>query len=297
MEWIHDRNGVREFFGCGALEPGEPVHRHDFHPVPPVLGACLQPGPEGLLRPALDHVQQAGRAGAVMDRGEVNDDGDVLVPAAGVPPYMLINANDPHPVETVPVIDQHAPAFGQDSLVRGIPAHSQPLGDPGDREVLADHSFQRPAQPAAGEFRPRLGSFGHVLPPHMPAPAATVAADAHQQSGRPPSEGFMTQSPGYRVPGNALASALVAPVIGLNNTAGQDSTLRADILPGHFKAEPVEAAECGQVRALEGSVKHEGLAVEESRSRQSDSLPRPSPQLNNSPPELLTRQRCLHSQF
>jgi len=38
------------------------------------------------------------------------------------------------------------------------------------------------------------------------------------------------------------------------------------------------------VRALEGSVKHEGLAVEESRSRQSDSLPRPSPQPKNLPP-------------
>ena len=77
----------------------------------------------------------------------------------------------------------------------------------------------------------------------------------------------MTQPTGHRVTGNALAPAPPAPVVRINNTAGKDSTARADMLPGHFESEPIEAAECGQVRALEGSVKHEGLAVEKSRSR------------------------------
>lgn len=105
---------------------------------------------------------------------------------------MLINTNDFHTVEAVRIIDQDPPSFGQDSLVRGIPGHSEPLGDPGDRKVLADDSFQSPAQPTTRKFRPRLGSLGSVLAPHMPAPAAAVAADAHQQRSRPPPEGLMT---------------------------------------------------------------------------------------------------------
>jgi hypothetical protein len=59
-----------------------------------------------------------------------------------------------------------------------------------------------------------------------------------------------------------LASALAAPVIRINNAAGQDGTLGTDRLPRHFKSETVKATEGGQVRALKGSVKHEGLAVE-----------------------------------
>jgi hypothetical protein len=72
----------------------------------------------------------------------------------------------------------------------------------------------------------------------------------------------MAELAGHGVTGNTLATALAAPVIRINNTAGQDGTVRADILPSHLESEPVEAAESGQVRALEGSVEHEGLAVE-----------------------------------
>lgn len=72
----------------------------------------------------------------------------------------------------------------------------------------------------------------------------------------------MTESAGHRVPRDTLAPALAAPIIRIGDTAGQDGTIRADILPGHLQTEPVKPAECGQVRALEGSVKHEGLAVE-----------------------------------
>jgi len=96
----------------------------------------------------------------------------------------------------------------------------------------------------------------------MPAPGALVAADPHHQRGRPPSERFMTEPAGHRIPRNALAPAPPAPVIRINNAAGQDGTLGTEILPRHFKSEPVKTAEGGQVRALKGSVKHEGLAVE-----------------------------------
>ncbi len=83
---------------------------------------------------------------------------------------------------------------------------------------------------------------------------------------------------------DAATLAATTPVIRIHNTAGQDGTIRAQVLPGHFESEPLKAAKCGQVRALEGSVKHEGLAVERSRSRQSDSLPRSSPQLKHQLP-------------
>jgi hypothetical protein len=260
--------------------------------VPPLLGACLQPGHEDLFRGALEHVQQAGRAGPVADRHEVNDNGDVLVRAAALPPHMLINTDDGHPPSKRfgSSMSTRLPS-ARTALFAVVTAHPQHLGNPGDRQVFADDSFQRPAQPPAGEFRPRLGSFGPVLPPHVPAPtpAATIAAHAHQQHGRPPSEGFMAQPAGHRVPGNALASSIPILVIGLNDTARKDGTLRADILPGHFKSEPIKTAECGQIRSLKGSVKHEGLAVEKQWSRYLDSLPRPSPQPNH--PRDLRRQR------
>lgn len=72
----------------------------------------------------------------------------------------------------------------------------------------------------------------------------------------------MTQLANHRVSGNALATAPMAPIIGINNTAGKDGTIRADILSRHLKAEPVKAAKSSQVRDVEGSVEHEGLAVE-----------------------------------
>lgn len=69
---------------------------------------------------------------------------------------MLINTNDSHPIETTRIIDQDLPAFGQGGAVRSIPRYPQALGNPGDRQMLAHDSFQRPAKPAAGE--PARGS-------------------------------------------------------------------------------------------------------------------------------------------
>lgn len=147
--------------------------------------------------------------------------------------------------------------------------------------MLADDPFQCPAQSAAGKFRSRFGSLGGVLSPYVPALGAAVAADTHQQSSRSPAEGFMAEPACYGVSRDAVASASVAPLVRFGDTAGQNGSVRADMLPGHLEPESVEASECGQVRAVEGSVDHEGLAVENQWSRYLDSPVRPSPHLND----------------
>ena len=72
----------------------------------------------------------------------------------------------------------------------------------------------------------------------------------------------MTKFARDSIPGDAMASTPVAPIIRINNTASKDRTIRADILPSHLEAEAIKAAKSSQVRALKGSVEHEGLAVE-----------------------------------
>ncbi|MDI3196357.1 hypothetical protein QK290_18370, partial [Pseudarthrobacter sp. AL07] len=61
-----------------------------------------------------------------------------------------------------------------------------------------------------------------------------------------------------------MAAALAAPFVRGHHTAGDHGTIGSKELPGRFQAKPVQAAESSQVRALKGSVKHEGLAVEKS---------------------------------
>ena len=87
----------------GGFEAGEPVHRDDLNRVAPGLLALREPGLERLLGTALDHVQQPRRPGPVADPGQVDDHGHVLVPAAGVPPDVLIDADRGDPGEPSPV--------------------------------------------------------------------------------------------------------------------------------------------------------------------------------------------------
>ena len=56
VEGIHDCPCVGEFFGGGALEPGESIHRDDLDTLTPCVGAGGQPGFEDLLGAAWDHV-------------------------------------------------------------------------------------------------------------------------------------------------------------------------------------------------------------------------------------------------
>jgi hypothetical protein len=256
VEGIHHRDGVGQLLGGGGFEAGEPVHRHDLDPVTELGALLLQPGGEDLFGSAFDHVQQPGRAGAVADRGEVDDHGDVLVPAAGVSPAVLVDPDHLHAVEAARVLDQHPFALGQHRVVGGVPRHRQGLGHPGHAQMLADDGFQRPAQPAARQPRPRLGGLAGVLTPHMPAPGAAVAAHRDLQRRRPPPERLMRQPTQHGVARNALAAAAVAPVIGLDDPAGQHRPIRVKPLPDHDETQLIKAAERRQVRAGEGSVKH-----------------------------------------
>lgn len=72
-EGVHYRDRVREFLGCGGLEPGEADCRNNFHCLAPSLGAGGEPGLEHCLGAAFDHVQQPGRAAVLANRGHVDD--------------------------------------------------------------------------------------------------------------------------------------------------------------------------------------------------------------------------------
>ena len=61
VEGIHDRPCVGEFFGGGALKPGESIHRDDLNALTPRVGAGGQPGFEGPLWSGPGSCPGAGR--------------------------------------------------------------------------------------------------------------------------------------------------------------------------------------------------------------------------------------------
>ena len=194
---------------------------------------------------ALDHVEQPGWAGVVTDRGQVDDHGDVLVAAPGVPPDVLIDADDGDAVEPVWVVDQSSLAFGEDGVVGGVPRDSEPVGDPGHGEVLHHQAFQRPPQSTARQLRPRFGGAAGVLPPDVAAFAAAVAAHRDVQGGGSPPERLVRQPPDHGAPRDTLAAATPAPVVRVDDPAGEHRTVRVEALAGHDEAELVQAAEHG----------------------------------------------------
>jgi hypothetical protein len=52
-----------------------------------------------------------------------------------------------------------------------------------------------------------------------------------------------------------LAAAPVAPLVGVDDPAGQHRPVRVEALPGHNEAELVEAAEHGQVGTAEAGIR------------------------------------------
>ena len=162
-----------------VLGPGEAVHRDDLHGAAPGLGAGGEPGPEDLLGAGLDPVEQACRAGALADRGQVGHHGHEVVAAAGVAP---------HPTT---------------------------------------------------------------------ARAPEAAHPGRQRRGSPPQR-LMRQPAHHRCPCGALRAAPAAERCFL---AGNDPPLQRrpaglQALPDHDQAELVQAAEHGQIRAVEGSAAH-----------------------------------------
>ena len=106
VEGIHDRPCAGEFFGGGALKPGESIHRDNLNTLAPRIGLGGQPGFEDLLGSARDHVQESGGATAISDGRQVQDDGDEFVAVWGVAPHVFIHANDAHAFEPSWIIDQ-----------------------------------------------------------------------------------------------------------------------------------------------------------------------------------------------
>jgi len=251
VERIHDRHRVGELLGGGGLEAGEPVHRDDLDPIAPGVGSGGEPGLEGLLRATLDHVQQPGGAGLVADRGQVDDHGDVPVAAPGVPPDVLIDADDPHAVEAGRVVDENTSAFSKHGVVGGVPGDVESLGDPGDGEVLHDQRFERPPQPTARELRPRLGRTGGVLAPHVPAAGAAVATHRDLQHRRSPPQRLVREPTDHGVPSSAFGAAASTPLVRGQDSAGEHRAVGLEALAGHDEVEFVESAERCQVRASE----------------------------------------------
>ena len=153
-------------FGGGGLEAGEAVHRDHVHGVAPGLVAVGEPVLERLLGAALDHVEQPGGTGAITDGGEIDDHGDVLVPAAGVAPHVLVYPDRVDTVEAVLVVDQHPLAFGQDSVVGSVPRDPESLGDPGHGQVLHTIASSAHRSPRRDSFArgsaARLVSWRHT---------------------------------------------------------------------------------------------------------------------------------------
>ena len=106
VEGVHDRPRAGEFFGGGALKPGESIHRDDLNILAPGVGLGGQPGFEDPLGAARDHVQEPGGTATVSYRSQVQNDGDVPVLMRGVAPHVFIHANDTQAVEPCWIIDQ-----------------------------------------------------------------------------------------------------------------------------------------------------------------------------------------------
>ena len=106
VEGIHDCDCVWEFFGGGALKPGESIHRYDLDVLAPRVGLGGQPGFEDLLGAAWDHVQEPAGAAAFADGRQVQDNGDVFVSVGGVAPHVFIHPDDTHAIEPCWIIDQ-----------------------------------------------------------------------------------------------------------------------------------------------------------------------------------------------
>ena len=106
VEGVHDRPCVWEFFGGGAFEAGESIHRDDLDVLAPRGRLGGQPGFEDLLGAARDHIQEPGGTAAIMDGRQVQDDGDVFVAVGGVAPHVFIHANDAHAFKPGRVVDQ-----------------------------------------------------------------------------------------------------------------------------------------------------------------------------------------------
>lgn len=181
VEGIHDRPCIGEFFGGGALKPGESIHCNDLDVAAPCIGAGVQPGFEDPLGAAWDHVQEPRGAAALLDGRQVQSNGNEFVSVGGVAPHVFIHADDTHAVEPSRVVDQWALFFGQDSGVGG--ASWTRLG-PGLCASPSHDERPRPSAPSAPPTarawradRP-LGSCLDATREHTPGTGSGVRSHA-----------------------------------------------------------------------------------------------------------------------
>src|SRR5665811_1351189 len=118
--WSPTRNpspfhpGHREEEATRRAWNGPAQSTHGAEPPAHRSGQLNSPIFENLLRPALDHVQQACRAGAVTNRGQIDDDGHMFVALARVSPDVLVDTENFAVVEPGGVVEQYSFPFGQD---------------------------------------------------------------------------------------------------------------------------------------------------------------------------------------
>jgi len=85
--------------------------------------------------------------------------------------------------------------------------------------------------------------------------AASVAPDRDRQRRGSPPERLVGKASDHGVPHNALAAAPTAPLVRLEDSAGEHGPLRFEALAGHLESELVETAEGGQISACEPSIR------------------------------------------
>lgn len=270
VERLHDRDSCRQFLGGSAFEAGEAIHGDNLCPVPS-RHACGR----AFNQVAKTRLERPSTMSRRRDRP--------VLSRAGVRSMITVTYLSPRRVcrqtcSSAPMI------FTPLKRTRSTMSTRHPSAKTAWFAVFheapspsATRATVRcwPTMPSSAQRSPRRENFvlGQAA---FDVFCRHTCPHTDQQCGGPPTEGFMDKLPGHRVPRNALAAALRTPRIRFRNTAGNLSTITSQELPRRFKTKIIKAAESSQVREMEGSVVHEGPAVERSRSRQSDSRAGPS---------------------
>ena len=141
-------------------------------------------------------------------------------------------------------------------MLAALPRHAQGLGDTRHRQMMNDHTRERPAHRRPRELRARIDRLTHVLAPHVSALLAPVAAHAHVHNRGTPPVGLVRQAPDHRVTSHALAPAASTPPILTNNAARQHCTVWPNALTRHLQPQVIQARERAQIRAIKDSIGH-----------------------------------------
>ena len=104
VEGVHDRGGVGQFFGRGALVAAEAVHGDHLDLRPERRRLLGQPCAQRCRGASGHEVEQPRRPGAVVNRGEVDDQGDEpFGAAASWRPAVLVDPDDAYPGQSIGV--------------------------------------------------------------------------------------------------------------------------------------------------------------------------------------------------